>query len=231
MIINSLIIIQDHMNKNIAILFGLPKSIYLCLKSMPFKEAMHIPIFVSANTKLVSLKGRIKIDSPTLRPGMVRIGFGGAGTVRHVPVAVENNGLMILGEHVNLGGGTQICTVDKQSRLIIGRNTSVTGDSHIIAKELVKIGNDCLISWEVQIMDTDFHKLLNQDTVINMDQPVQVESNTWICSRATVLKGTQIAQGSVIASNALVVGKLTEKNCVWTGMPLKIIRDSAHWVL
>lgn len=219
------------MNKKIAIFLGLPKSIYLCLKSMPLKEAIHVPIFVSANTKLVSLKGRIKMDSLSLRPGMVRIGLGGSGTVRHVPVAVENNGLMVFGDHVNLGGGTQICTVDKQSRLVIGRNTSVTGNSHIVSKELVKIGNNCLISWEVQIMDTDFHRLLDQDTVINTVQPVQIESNTWICSRATLLKGTQIAQGSVIASNALIIGKLTEKNCVWTGMPLKIIRDNVHWVL
>lgn len=130
-----------------------------------------------------------------------------------------------------LGGGAQICTVDKQSRLIIGENTSVTGDSHIVSKKLVEIGNNCLISWEVQIMDTDFHKLINQDTVINTVQPVQIGSNTWICSRATVLKGTQIAQGSVIAANSLVVGMLKEKNCVWSGMPLKIIKDNVSWKL
>lgn len=148
-----------------------------------------------------------------------------------MPAVVENNGLMIFSDHVNFGGGTQICTVDKQSKLIIGKNTSVTGDSHIVAKKLVKIGNDCLVSWEVQIMDTDFHKLLNQDAVINTVQPVQIESNTWICSRATVLKGTQIAHGSVIAANSLIVGKLTEKNCIWSGMPLKIIKDNISWTL
>lgn len=188
------------MNKNIAIILGLPKSIYLCFKSMPFKEAIHIPIFVSANTKLVSLKGKIKIEAQSLYHVMVRIGLSGSGTVRHVPAAIENNGLIILGDHVNFLVGAQICTIDKQSRLIIGENTSVTGDSHIVSKKLVEIGNNCLISWEVQIMDTDFHKLINQDTVINTVQPVQIGSNTWICSRATVLKGTQIAQGSVIAA-------------------------------
>lgn len=219
------------MNRKMAIIFGLPKSIYLGLKSMPLREAIHIPIFVSANTKLVSLKGKIRIDSPSLRPGMVRIGLGGSGTVQHVPAVVENNGLMVFGDHVNLGGGTQICTVDKHSRLVMGKNTSVTGDSHIVAKELVEIGSDCLISWEVQIMDTDFHRLMDQDMVINVAQPIRIESNTWICSRATLLKGTETAQGSVIASNALIVGKLKEKNCVWTGMPLKIIRDNVHWTL
>ena len=65
------------MNKNIAIILGLPKSIYLCFKSMPFKEAIHIPIFVSANTKLVSLKGKIKIEAQSLHHGMVRIGLSG----------------------------------------------------------------------------------------------------------------------------------------------------------
>lgn len=106
------------MNKNVAIVLKLPKLIYLRFKSMPFKDAIYIPIFVAASTKLVSLKGRIKIDSQSLYPGMVRIGLG-AGTVRHVPAAAENNGLMILSDYVNLGGGTQICTVDEQSELIV----------------------------------------------------------------------------------------------------------------
>lgn len=61
----------------------------------------------------------------------------------------------------------QIYTVDKQSRLVIGKNVSVTGVSHIVAKELVKIGDNCLISWGVQIMNIDFHILLDQNTVIN----------------------------------------------------------------
>lgn len=71
------------MNKNIAIILGLPKSIYLCFKSMPFKDAIHIPVFVSVNTKLVSLKGEIKIDSQSLHPGMVRIGLGGRNSPAH----------------------------------------------------------------------------------------------------------------------------------------------------
>lgn len=106
------------MNKIIAIILGFPKSIYLCLKSMPLREAIHVPIFVSANTKLVSIKGKIKIDSPLLHPGMVRIGLGGSGIVRYVPAAIENNDLMIWGGHVNLCGCKFTLLINKVDLLL-----------------------------------------------------------------------------------------------------------------
>lgn len=171
---------------------SIPKSLYFCLRSMPCKTAFKLPIIVSYRTKLKSLKGKVICSGKR-----VRIGFGGSGTAVHKPCSIENNGIIYLGNQVNFGGGCQICTVNNDSELRIGNNTSFMAECHVVAKKNIVIGNDCLISWDTQIMDSDLHNIFSEGKIINDDDAIVVEDHVWICSKAILLKGTYISKGTL----------------------------------
>ena len=61
---------------------------------LPFRQAIHLPFFLSRNTKLKSLKGSVKISDPNIRPGMIRIGTEEVGFYdkRHNRAVWENAG-------------------------------------------------------------------------------------------------------------------------------------------
>lgn len=76
---------------------GLPKSIYLNLKCLPFSQAIRLPIFVSHGVLLASLKGKIVLDCDNIQTGMVKIGFGHVGIFDRYRSRsiIENNGTLV----------------------------------------------------------------------------------------------------------------------------------------
>lgn len=49
-------------NKVFEYLLSVPKSIYVSFRLLPFRQAVHIPIFVRYNTKLSCLKGNVYLQ-------------------------------------------------------------------------------------------------------------------------------------------------------------------------
>jgi acetyltransferase-like isoleucine patch superfamily enzyme len=85
----------------------------------------------------------------------------------------------------------------------------------------MKIGDGSTISWEVEIRDCDFHKIVRDDFVVS--KPIEIGSNVWIGSRATVLKGVKIGNGAMIATGSVVTKDVPE-NCLVAGVPSRVIR-------
>ena len=214
--------------QKVELLLSLPKSFYFCLRSMPLGQAVKLPVIVSRKTAFRSLRGRVLLGK-TPRFGMVRIGFGGSGTAWHLPCSIENNGTMQFDGTVRIGGGTQLCTVCESSTLRFGRGTVVTGESHIAAKKRIVIGADCAVSWDTQIMDTDFHTVVSDGQVVNPDEEIIIGDHVWICSRAAVLKGSVIPSHTIIALGAVISGKLSEENTCITGLPVRVLKHHCSW--
>ena len=181
----------------LSVLLSLPKSFYFCLRSMPLRDAVKIPVLVSWRTVLRSTKGRVTFTGKKLRFGMARFGYGGSGTALHKPCCVENNGLMVFGEQINFGGGCEICTVNQNSVLSIGNNAHFA-ETHIVCKNRIEIGSDCFVSWGSQMMDSDFHAITVSGRRINEDAPISIGNKVWIGSRVTILKGTSIGSDNII---------------------------------
>ena len=85
--------------------------------------------------------------------------------------------------------------------LTIGHGTNVngTGTKFLCAQEIT-IGARCTFSWDVQVLDNDFHAI----TVDGVEQPsaapVRIGDRVWVGTRAVVLKGVTIGDGAVVAA-------------------------------
>lgn len=120
---------------------------------------------------------------------------------------------------------------NKNGIIEIGDETTC-GATQIVSLEPyeIKIGKNCMISYGVEIRNTDSHKIFDQETNewINIGKEVIIEDQVWIASKVTILKGSKIGEGSVIGTGSIVNRELN-KNSLNVGVPTKEIKKGIYW--
>ena len=110
------------------------------------------------------------------------------------------NGEFWLNRRVSVGVG-------KNAHLTTGQAIHPNVGSSIGCGKKITIGNHVAIGHMVYIFDTDSHPRYDSEGKrANADKEVIIEDNVWIGAKSTILKGTRIGTGSVIAANSLVSG-------------------------
>lgn len=215
--------------KILRIILGLPKSIYINFKCLPIKNAIKFPVLVSHRTKFHELKGKIIIESQ-IKTGMILIGIEGSATLTYQPTILELNGNIICKGPLNIGGASEIVTVNSSSYISFGKRVNFTGGVKIICRKSIKFGNDCIISWDTQFLDTDAHNIYYKNTLLNEDKEVNIGDKVWIGSRCSILKGCIIDSNNVIASGSNIYSRIEGQNQIITGNPIKILKRDITWV-
>jgi acetyltransferase-like isoleucine patch superfamily enzyme len=108
--------------------------------------------------------------------------------------------------------------------LKLGNNSFINSDCKIRVKQMIEIGDDCAISHDFTIMDSDFHTINGQNKIA----PVKIGNHVWIGTRVTILKGCNIGDGCIIAAGS-VVTKSFPPRCMIAGVPAKIIKKNVEW--
>lgn len=111
-----------------------------------------------------------------------------------------------------------------KARIIIGDKTFLNVRTEIRCMESVSIGKECAISYDVSIMDTDYHSINNQ----SVSKPISIGNHVWIGCRAIILKGVTIGEGAVIAAGSLVNCDVPAFSLVG-GVPAKVIKYNVTW--
>jgi len=190
-----------------------------------------MPILVSKNVKIRSLNGNITIEAP-LKTGMIKIGFGDVAIFdkRTSRSILQINGNLIFRGEASIGHGSKI-SVGESGNLVIGNNFRITAESEIICYKRIEIGNDCLFSWKILLMDTDFHKIFNLDKtmVLNIAKEIYIGDKNWVGCRTVILKGVHTPANTVIAANSTVTKTFTKENTIIGGNPARILKENVTW--
>jgi len=113
---------------------------------------------------------------------------------------IFNEGEVYLGDCCKFFSGVRL-QVYPQGRLVIGDGTYLHMNTKIFVQQEVRIGYNCMISWEVIIMDTDHHSIEGGPTIA---KPVIIGDKVWIGCRAIILKGVHIGDRAIIGAGAIV---------------------------
>ena len=113
----------------------------------------------------------------------------------------------------------------KDGFLSIG-NSFINSDCKIRCYEKIQIGDNCAISHDVTIMDSNAHRLNGEIK----KEPIIIENNVWIGTKVTILPGVKIGEGAVIAAGSLI-NKDIPKNTLVGGMPAKVLKEDIKWSL
>ncbi len=87
------------------------------------------------------------------------------------------------------------------ARLSIGTGTYLNRNTEVIAWQEVTIGRDCMIGWDVLILDTDQHPIPGRGLD---NRPVRIGDRVWIGARALILKGVTVGDRAIIGAGAIV---------------------------
>lgn len=224
------------MKKLYLLIRAIPKTIYFNFKYLPFKEAIKFPFIISHRVWLMDCKGKVSINS-NLSTGMIKVGFGEVSIFDQMR---ERSVWRVLGDvefsgRAAIGHGTKI-SVDKGGKLLFGKDIIITAESSIICNKEINIGDEAMISWETQIMDSDLHSIIDVDNnVINNDEKIEIGKKVWVGCRCLILKGVKIEDGSIIAAGTTISKAFNnkiqrEKNCLIGGTPPKILRENLKWI-
>lgn len=121
---------------------------------------------------------------------------------------------------------------DNNGIIDIGKNTTIEG-GHFAATEGKKIviGTNCMFSHNAQIRNGDSHPIFDLDTGVRINEAVSIEigNNVWFGTNVTILKGSNIAENSIIGTGSIVSGSCGEKNAIYVGIPAKKVRGGIRW--
>lgn len=136
---------------------------------------------------------------------------------------------MLSGAHIFINGDN--------CHLVFGNNVHLNASkyqsTHINVfgnNRRIIFGNDCLISNNVEIHTTDYHKIYDMDrNRINGDKDNIIGNNVWIGLGVTILKGLIIPDGTIIGAKTLVAGIISKKNTIIVGNPARVIKENVSW--
>ena len=190
-----------------------------------------MPILIYKNTKLSKMKGVVLIDA-NIRMGMIRIGQYRVGTLdmKYHRTMWQCEGTVIFLGSAYIGSGTKL-SISRGATLTFGDIFSVTGGSAIICDYAISFGKNCLLSWDILIMDTDFHRIFNDKGVlINPSKSIIIGNHVWIGCRNTILKGVSIPDNCVIAAGSKITKSFNENNCIIGSCNTeRIIKTGIKW--
>lgn len=208
-------------------LISLPKSIYVNLRLLPFKQAIHLPIICRYNVKIISLKGKAILEKSKF--GCCQIGFG---TVSIFDSAYERtilkiNGILKIDRGCFLGTGTRL-SIGNKGLLQLGKGFHSTAKLSITCEDVIRISDNVITSWDVLIMDTDWHSTINivDNRISKCKKPIFIGKNVWLCARAMVLKGSIIPDGCIVGANTVVNKPFEIANTLIAGSPASVKKSN-----
>lgn len=156
---------------------------------------------------------------------------------RHLPISNEPHSLKLskpirgflahrifdeCGRSINLEKGAYIA--DGKS-IRIGNNSGIGINAFV--QRNVNIGNDVMMGRDIIIMTTS-HEFSNTSIPMRLqggkkEGPVVIGDDVWIGSRAVILPGVKIGNGSIIGAGAVVTHNVDPYSIVG-GVPAKLIK-------
>ena len=217
--------------KNIDYYTAIPRSLYFNLKYFNFWDAIKLPILISNNVYLRDMGGNIDIDFP-ITNGMILIGFKGIGIFdeNYLRTIWEVKGTVIFKGNACIGHGSKLA-VGNNGTLIFGKNFTVVAETTIMCQHYIEFGDGVVLSWDNLIMDTDFHKIIINNQIVNENKPILIGNNVWVGCRCTILKGTIIDDGNVVSSNSRLTRHIPGQGLLIGGSPAKLLKTNIRWEL
>ena len=218
------------MIRALRIVRGLPKTILFNLRCLPLRQAARLPILVSHRVALYDLSGAVTIRGE-LRPAMILLGFGevGAFDFKRERSVWQVAGRVVFEGRARLGNGFKLSVYDTGT-ITLGPEFVLNAESQLVCRESITFGRGCLISWDVLVLDTDFHPLVTDGAAAGAAQaPIVFGDRVWIGARSSVLKGVRLEDDVIVAAGAVVTRPEPRSSVILGGNPATVVREGVEW--
>lgn len=205
------------------------KTFYFNFKKFPFSIAKKLPVFFFGKVKFTSIKGEIIIKG-TIKRGMIGFGQHYEMNTLHKGVAeISIKGKMVFNGHVHFGKDCFIY-IGENGYCEIGHMSSLGSNGKLICVNKVVLGEYCRIGYESQILDTNFHQML--DTLTGerfpMTSPIFLGNYNYYGNRISIMAKTKTSDYCSIASNSVCNSDYSKMgiNILIGGVPAKLLKNN-----
>jgi acetyltransferase-like isoleucine patch superfamily enzyme len=206
----------------LAKILDFPFNVINNFKLFPFKIAIKFPIYFSRNVGIVKAKRGSIVFNSRITKYMVRYGSYGSPFINSNKafLQIDNDGKIIFNGSATFAQGNRLYI--SGGTLEVGNNVYINKNLILQCERNIQLGDNTLLGWNISIRDTDGHKVTINENGSNDTKQIVIEKNSWIASDVTILKGSVVPQGSIVACNSVVVGtKFDEENILIAGYPAK----------
>jgi maltose O-acetyltransferase len=142
--------------------------------------------------------------------------FGAGVTVHAAPGAQ-----VVIGDHVEIGSGTHISA--QAGTVHIGDRVFISGLCIIAGAEHITIGAESMLAEMVCVRDHDHDPDEPPRSGRVLTAPVVIGERVWIASKASVVRGGEVGDDTVIGAHALV-NRPIPGGVIAVGVPAKVAR-------
>ena len=200
---------------------------------------IHFKYFTGFNfikTKYKQIKNKLEIFGK-LRKNKIKISgnnniiyVGKNSLLRDSNIFIKgNNNILYIGEDCAVNN-LSIILDNEGSEIRIGNKTSIA-KAQIVSLEpyKIEIGEDCMLSYDIEIRNTDSHKIYDKNTNqrINEGKSINIGNHVWLGMRAVILKGVNIGNNSIVAGGSIVT-KDVKANTIVSGNPARQIKENIY---
>lgn len=200
---------------------------------LPFKQAIKLPFDFYYKVRFVELTGKVILKNNVQR-GAIQIGRAGSDFLAKTESVISIKGNLIFNGPIFIGNGVTL-EVNEGATVEFGKSVRITARTKIISQEQITIKDNVGISWESQIIDSNFHYIRNTKTGVihKKSVPVVIGANCWIGNRVSIGKGTILPDYSIVASNSLLTKSYSDfpEHSVFAGIPAKMIATDQERII
>ena len=185
------------------------RTVYFCFRTMPFRTALKLPVFIYGRHRLFGLNGKVEFTGTPVTTGMVKIGIN-----RDSFTLFDHSGFIQLGSASAkiIFEGPAVISVNAKIRVVsgtltMGKYSRIQASSKIVCNgSYIKIGNYSGITHECVVMNSGFHHIYNVNTrsLKRATRPIVIGDYCWIGNRSSVTAGAVLKDHTIVCSNSLV---------------------------
>lgn len=214
------------------------KTLFINFKTLPFCQAIHLPIYCDSHVTLKGLKrGSIVIACPVQKRlidiGLDAITGSALGGIKHKHTYLRfgKGSRIVFKGKGGFASGNSIVLMDN-AKLVLGKDFSTNVLCDFFVYKKIEFGEDCFLGWNVSLRDGDGHYVIERSTgeILNHPEEIHIGNHVWLCSGVTVMKGVNIADDCVVAGNSLVLRSLTEEHSIYGGVPAKLLKRDRSFI-
>lgn len=198
-------------------------------------------LLVHGNNNIVSInvENREDIEKFLSKKGFSLYMYGHNNTVNIGKLLCPvNEPLGLTGLTINIGNPPEdtiepgVNRFASNCRIDIGDNVIVCGARLFLQDDnsSIKIGNDCMFSWGIDVWCTDVHTITDLDgNPLNFGKSIEVGNHVWVGRDVKIGKNTKISEDSIVGWASVVTKKFDETNVIVAGNPAKIVKREINW--